>query len=407
MAASTNYTSAKRHGGFLAVLAGLAFALQPLPATGFSVERSGDLRSRKTTKTTTAISSAKDDRVPPDPSLALEPPASKLSSNRLDFNETENAKEGTTPAWTETNATRTVVSDGVSTTSTSEVDSFNDFASNQTPLIAELLDLKKTGDDSSSLAPPLEITPQLPSGTTDLREADDSSQLTPWTERSSELVVVALAIGALVGILGDLLSNYEWVRTLRYFWPLSLGIYYGLLWNQANDRDASLRDATATEFGPSAAFSPRTSSDDPKRLLLQIGYVFGGFGLFVGGLADALLPVWQTGPNWITNAGLAPDCAVLLLALSVGEEYQLFGSGDSDDDDENAVNNLPAEQTGSGGIESVLVSLSGRSTDADNTVTTMTPLLIRIALWAELYKLGESSLDEILGNLQALLSSST
>eukprot|EP00531_Pseudo-nitzschia_arenysensis_P005305 CAMPEP_0116137872 /NCGR_PEP_ID=MMETSP0329-20121206/12473_1 /TAXON_ID=697910 /ORGANISM="Pseudo-nitzschia arenysensis, Strain B593" /LENGTH=272 /DNA_ID=CAMNT_0003632803 /DNA_START=499 /DNA_END=1317 /DNA_ORIENTATION=+ len=246
---------------------------------------------------------------------------------------------------------------------TSEI--FSDFAATKTPLLAELLE-----QETETTLPSKEV---------------------PWKEQSSEWVVVGLATFALVEILGDLLSNYEWVQTLRYFWPLSLGIYFGTLWNQANDTDEALRQKILEEFGPAAAFSPK-DDQDWKSLFLQLGYVFGGFGLFVGGLADALLPVWMTGPNWVTNAGLAPDSAVLLLALSVADEYTLFGKKENQDDTK------------------LLGSSAASTTSTTKTVTnatTATSLLLKIAIWAELYKLGEGSLDEISTNFQTIISSST
>ena len=264
--------------------------------------------------------------------------------------------------------------------SNSESRSFSEFASNQTPILANLLKSENERKESALSSSDLQ------------KENKELSEPTLWQERSSEWAVVGLSTFALVGILGDLLSNYEWVQTLRYFWPLSLGVYYGLLLNQANDRDALLRRKTMEEFGPSSAYSPSTTSDQDeiKDLLLQVGYVFGGFGLFVGGLADALLPVWMTGPNWITNAGLAPDCAILLLVLSIGDQYNLFRNNNDSNRDDGSK-----QETGN------LLS-------SESVVTTgMATLLVRITLWAELYKLGEGSLDEVVSNIQSLLSAST
>ena len=290
--------------------------------------------------------------------------------------------------------TISVASDLLGTASTPEADSFSEFASSQTPILAELLG--RDDDESERFA------------TTGLTGEKEDTLPLLWKERFSEWAVVGLATFALVEILGDLLSNYEWIQTLRYFWPLSLGAYYGLLWNQANDQDSSLRRKTMEEFGPAAAYSPNKIQNDDnqdiKTLLLQIGYVVGGFGLFVGGLADAVLPVWMTGPNWITNAGLAPDCAVLLLVLSVGDETDLFGTNTNN---HNKNDDKKASQGANNNL--VVASWSSSSNNNRNNATTgMAPLLLlKITLWAELYKLGEGSLDEIFSNLQTILSSST
>lgn len=45
---------------------------------------------------------------------------------------------------------------------------------------------------------------------------------------------------------------------------------------------------------------------------LRAAATLAGLGLAIGGAADALLPVYVTGPNFVTSAGLAPDAAAFL-----------------------------------------------------------------------------------------------
>ena len=336
----------------------------------------------------------------PSVSLRKTPREAPEGIDGIDDNAEEGKKTTKTMTMTTTNhpattipnpgsdATGTADDDDASLASAAEPDGFATFASRRTPLLAEVLARRNSGDHPPDSLPAMTMMTGTPPPA--LEDPGEPQRPPPprTMDRSPELIVVALATGSLAGILGDLLSNYEWVQTLRYFWPLSLGVYYGLLYNRAyDDADLARLSSARRRFGPSTAFTPRREDgggerdeDDPAELLLQAGYIFGGIGLFVGGLADAVLPVWMTGPNWITNAGLAPDCAVLLLLLSAGETY--------------------------GGL--------GRRSGTTSTMTTtttppgdMTPLLLRIALWAELYKLGESSLDEVVCGLQALLSAST
>lgn len=417
--------STKSHGFFFTVaVVALVLVWQPPDATAFSIGRINvDLPSRTTT-VAFASRKAKGDN---NPGRSV---VSEMKRSESEGNENNNNTDGTTSRSPETKTSTSMashvadVSAAVDTPSViTETDGFSGFAANQTPLLAELLALNKDGNDSALLAsPPSMDHTTVPTTITvvsrNVEDDYDSVQIEPWTERSSELIVVALATCSLVGIMGDILSNYEWVQNLRYFWPLSIGAYYGLLWNQAyNEKGVSLQTAVRREFGPSVAFTPTAASGDaPGTLLLQLGYVFGGFGLFFGGLADAVLPVWMTGPNWITNAGLAPDCAVLLLVLSVGEEYNLFGNKNNNNDGDGgegiAVKNVPDDKRGknnprSGDGESLLVASSSSRTDVNDAMAVMTPLLLRITLWAELYKLGESSLEEVFGGLQTLLSSST
>jgi len=345
---------------FVSAVAVAALAWQPPQAIGFSLgPRGGD---RLSDTITVAFASPQENE------------DEKNDNNIGSATTTESQENDITIADTTADTT-------MDNTRAISTEDFSVFAEKQTPLLAELLAQKNDESDSLVMAPTSEAT--------SASSQESTSQLTmPWIERSSEITVVALATVALVGFLGDLLSDYEFVQNLRYFWPLSLGVYYGLLLNQANPQDSSLRTARRKEFGLTTAFSPTATKDDPASLLLQIGYVFGGFGLFVGGLADAVLPVWMTGPNWITNAGLAPDCAILLLGLSVGDEYNLFGTK---------------------GNESTLgtsESSTNSTTGTNDTMNAMTPLLLRITLWAELYKLGEGSLDEVFSNLKVILSAS-
>lgn len=280
-------------------------------------------------------------------------------------------------------------------------DRFSVFASEQTPLLAELLATQtnngesddkneRSGGDNSSLP---SAPPRAGSAAT---TADNPGTEAPafvyssLRQRSPEIAIVGLATVAVSGILGDLLSEYEWVQALRYFWPLSIGVYYGTLLNQAADGNSGGNGRLARmrqEFGPDVAVNPDASADDDcdgepsssssssssSNPVLQLGYILGGAGLFLGGLADAVLPVWMTGPNFLTHAGLAPDCAVLLLVLAVGEEYLVRGP---------------------------------RTNDNDNTITMTAPALMKIVLWAELFKLGEGSLEEVFGIFQTAISSS-
>eukprot|EP00533_Pseudo-nitzschia_delicatissima_P000148 CAMPEP_0116083644 /NCGR_PEP_ID=MMETSP0327-20121206/3384_1 /TAXON_ID=44447 /ORGANISM="Pseudo-nitzschia delicatissima, Strain B596" /LENGTH=342 /DNA_ID=CAMNT_0003574547 /DNA_START=168 /DNA_END=1196 /DNA_ORIENTATION=+ len=330
----------RHHAVILFALAVGMIGCLPSFAMGFFVEQ----RLTKKTVTTTFSSTSPKGETPEPRSLSLEmKPEEKLKRNKNK----------------DTDGLATIPDIATALEKSPAIDSFSEFSKTKTPLLAELL--KGEGE-------------ALPK--------QDSMQ--PWKGRSSEWALVGLATFALVGILGDLLTNYEWVQTLRYFWPLSLGVYYGMLWNLANEKDVALRRKTVEAFGLSAAFSPKDDQDDWKSMLYQMGYVLGGIGLFVGGLADAVLPVWMTGPNFITNAGLAPDCAVLLLVLGVIDEFNIFGNQEVDDE----------------------TKLLASSSSSDET-TTGTSLLLKITLWAELYKLGEGSLDEVFTNLQTLISSST
>eukprot|EP00537_Pseudo-nitzschia_pungens_P019110 CAMPEP_0172408634 /NCGR_PEP_ID=MMETSP1061-20121228/75953_1 /TAXON_ID=37318 /ORGANISM="Pseudo-nitzschia pungens, Strain cf. pungens" /LENGTH=410 /DNA_ID=CAMNT_0013144771 /DNA_START=2159 /DNA_END=3392 /DNA_ORIENTATION=- len=287
-------------------------------------------------------------------------------------------------------------------------ESFSSFSSRETPILSQVLLRKKSTDSKSAVDSGSVILDAV-----DDYDYDSSSNLArcrpSQSDRTSEMVVTGLAVVALTGILGDLLSNYEWLQTLRYFWPLSLGIYYGGLWNQRLSEET---EAFYEEYGTDAA---TVSKNDDRNVWLQIGYVFGGFGLLVGGLADALLPVWMTGPNLLTHAGLAPDCAFLLLALSVGENYGWIRTNNNtkkggDNNNNNNSGDNPSGNTNSNELlESSFAletSVVANNNSTNNNANSL-PLLVKVALWAELYKLGESSIDEVLSLLRDAISSAT
>ena len=408
-------TSKKGHGWFfivtIAATASLALAWQPphLPAVFIGRRYDGSSSRRAKRVSLCSLGSKTNEEKNPKPDTSE-------SNNPFDDSEMMKDFTPTSPAASSKATAKVVSATDLDTVSASvATEDFSDFAANQTPLLAELLARNNTERRTIPMDSELLSSRDTEPDASSSLEEGLATRIVAWQEGSSELVVVGLATCALVGILGDLLANYEWVQTLRYFWPLSLGVYYGTLWNKANEKDASLRRATIEAFGPSAAFSPSEYSDNDHSndkdgaigLLVQIGYVFGGFGLFFGGLADALLPVWITGPNWITNAGLAPDCAILLLLLSVGDEYNLFANRNGDNSNGNNNSNNNNNMTDGNRLPEKN-GFTDASNDASNgAMVGMAPLLLRITLWAQLYKLGEGSLDEVFCNLQTLLSAST
>ena len=123
-------------------------------------------------------------------------------------------------------------------------------------------------------------------------------------------------------------------------------------------------------------------------LLLQVLKITCGIGLFVGGFADAFLPVWMTGPNFITNAGLAPDCAILLLLINIIE-----------------VVVFQQQQQQQQIIIMSIIPTTPSTLSSSSTPTSLPLLLLRITLWAELYKLGESSIDEIISSTSSIFVS--
>jgi hypothetical protein len=258
----------------------------------------------------------------------------------------------------------------------------------------------------------------------------------------SEITITSLASYSLYGLLGTLLTQYEWVQTWRYLWPLFIGIYYcfdgGLAASAAtllssDSMSGRILSRIISSLSPlqqeqqqqieerevdeeeeeniliNTGTTTTTTTITITDLLLQVLKITCGIGLFVGGFADAFLPVWMTGPNFITNAGLAPDCAILLLLLNIIEMvvvvvvvyYNNVNIKDYEynDDGSSSSGNISQQQ------QQIMSIIPTSSTVSSSTPTSLPLLLLRITLWAELYKLGESSIDEIISSTTSVFVS--
>jgi hypothetical protein len=152
----------------------------------------------------------------------------------------------------------------------------------------------------------------------------------------SQMTIVALGTFAVTTGIESLLVDNEWLQAWRYFWPL-VGTFYMAdgLW---------LSDKGVLPFD----FTIKAK---------RFAAVVLGFGLVVGGAYDAFMPVWDTGPNVITQAGIGQDSALALALLSI-------------------------------------TSLSKYDKTQDETTT-----LMQILLLGQLGALADGSIDELLGRV--------
>jgi hypothetical protein len=171
-------------------------------------------------------------------------------------------------------------------------------------------------------------------------ETDDP--VTINSNKVSESIILLLGSSALAIGMGDVFVRFEFLQDWRYCWPL-LGSLY--VW------DGFVKD----DKNQLLLFSLKGSGWS------RLTAIVGGVGLLVGGAYDAFMPVWMTGPNIISNAGISQDSAVLLILLSAAAFVA--------EDNSKANNKNP------------------------------TRMLLQMTLLAELYKLGESSIDELLSNV--------
>jgi len=159
------------------------------------------------------------------------------------------------------------------------------------------------------------------------------------------IVMISLGSYATSIGLGEMLSHFEWFQSFRYLWPFSIGCLFVF-------------------EGTQGGLLPfRVAAGSVEKWVA----VIGGLGLMIGGAYDAFMPVWSTGPNVFTHAGLNQDSAAILLLLSV---YWVFGR-------------------------------ETRSSQAEKE-NSNDELALQMLLLGQLYKLGEGTFDEILSNLDLI-----
>lgn len=219
-------------------------------------------------------------------------------------------------------------------------------------------DLPSVDDSLSDILLPLDSL-------TSLNQPTDSetNKLSRISETMSESIILALATFGVSYLLGDLLVQFEWLQDWLYFWPL-VGTLY----------------VAEPMMKQGLSLLPFALSKNPAIQLLS---VIGGVFTLIGGAYDAFMPVWQTGPNIFTIAGIGQDGAVILLLVSVISIIQ---------ESWNKYQAMDAKYN----LDSNFGKDNGSSSNQ---------MLLQILLLAELYKLGESSVDEIVSGLDSVSKS--
>lgn len=189
----------------------------------------------------------------------------------------------------------------------------------------------------------------------------------PTTVAESFRTAAALLLGTYLGslVLTDLLAHWEWFQAWRYAWPFGIGLLY-------------------------CVAPPRLGLGPKQRWTAAVL----GFGLVVGGAADAFLPVYVTGPNVLTAAGMAPDAALGLFFLTF---YQIMVvTSSSQSEEEAAARDITSSNQGTSPIsEASLDDLLVPKGNATTTQILSPTYFMQVLLLAELYKLGEGSFDEV------------
>lgn len=169
-------------------------------------------------------------------------------------------------------------------------------------------------------------------------------------------------------VLADLLVQSEWMQTWRYLWPFGLGVGY-LAVALLGRLPSRWLDAKPQEYSSISHSSETNHTLDSIVWESALGRgitTILAIGLIVGGAYDAWMPVYETGPNVLTAAGIGQDAAMGLFGWTL--------------------------------LLQTLASLSKQKEPIRTTPWWMDPLWMEVILLAQLYKLGEGSFDEVFFN---------
>lgn len=114
--------------------------------------------------------------------------------------------------------------------------------------------------------------------------------------------------------LSNISSEYEWVQTWRYSWPL-----LGIIYIAAGITHFTIQEEYENIY-PSWGSWGFWYLPGSKAFHVQwtgVAEILGGLGLVFGGALDAFKPVYFECPNVFTNAGILSDSAAGLLLLTI------------------------------------------------------------------------------------------
>jgi hypothetical protein len=208
----------------------------------------------------------------------------------------------------------------------------------------------------------------------DLLGAEDLTETSSLNDHgllANNIALLSIGTFGLTMLLGTLLANFEWMQSWRYLWPLVGGLYVV----QAHQ---NLQSTDENDSGSKLRILPFGIIESTW---WNLGSAVFGVGLIVGGAYDAFMPVWMTGPNLLTDAGIGHDSALALLGLSV---YGICtqNAADAPCDSSESLKNLQ-----------------------NNPTATSVILLLQVILLSQLCILGEGSINALVADVSDVLLS--
>lgn len=131
------------------------------------------------------------------------------------------------------------------------------------------------------------------------------------------LATLGQATFVMYHFLTDVTLQYEWMQSFRYSWSLLLGVSYTATGVTHFTNAEEYRNIVPPRGTWGVWYPPFASRANFHVRWTGLVAMLGGVGMFVGGLYDALAPVYVTSPYLVTMAGLMSDSAAALFLLTI------------------------------------------------------------------------------------------
>jgi hypothetical protein len=232
---------------------------------------------------------------------------------------------------------------------------------------------KNFAKDNDIMLPSSSSSLGTPSLQADSSAEQDRIRNTTISSLVTAAVLLATGTYAMSCVLGDLLSHWEWIQAWKYTWPFGIGALYMVLnsvplwWNNKDYEDPSYKNKMVAGNPVSVVAESMMGETFWERLLVAVL----GLGVIIGGAYDSWMPVYMTGPNIVTAAGIGQDAAVGLFGWTFWRMVALWPSSPS-----------PSPSSSS-------------SSSSSSSPPAHQGFLLQVLLLAELYKLGEGAFDEL------------
>jgi hypothetical protein len=177
------------------------------------------------------------------------------------------------------------------------------------------LELEQILEEVRELQSPLTASPPTPTESLNVLLGQANNKLV-------NIALLGVATLGMAAYWNSMFLDFEWMQAWRYTWPCvgllfmyeggsSLVQDFGLV-SPPQKTSLGVHKQVDNEISVTELASETISLQSDRPVWLRVVAILAGASLVIGGAADAFLPVYVTGPEFLTKAGLAPDAAALL-----------------------------------------------------------------------------------------------